>query len=75
MKGRWAELRKGREVTDANWLREAVAKEVNGLKDAMFVVVEKPRTCPGSIVFPIGPNGESPNMRLSGSCGLRRPIR
>jgi hypothetical protein len=26
-------------------------------------------------VFPIGPNGESPNMRLSGSCGLRRPIR
>jgi len=24
-------------------------------------------------VFPIGPNGESSNMRLSGSCGLRRP--
>jgi hypothetical protein len=26
-------------------------------------------------VFPIGPNGESPNMRLTGSCVLRRPIR
>src|ERR1700733_14427319 len=39
MKRRWTELRDGGEVTDANWLREAVAKEMDGLKDAMLVVV------------------------------------
>ena len=32
-------MRDGGKVRDANWLREAVAKEMDGLKDAMLVVV------------------------------------
>src|SRR5580698_8111585 len=39
MKGRWTKLRNGGEITDTNWLHEAVAKGMDGLKDAVLVVV------------------------------------
>jgi hypothetical protein len=39
VKGGWTELRNRGKVTDANWFREVGAKEVNRLKDAMFVIM------------------------------------